>query len=96
MAPLHWAATEGRLRASAWLLGPGGADPEARDKQVGCWDNSFGDGGGGGDSVVVVVVVVVAVVFTSNRYFYTSTSNTQASVPFCSRYVETYKCWGHR
>ncbi|CAN0011864.1 unnamed protein product [Laminaria digitata] len=35
MAPLHWAATEGRLRASAWLLGPGGADPEGRDKQ-GC------------------------------------------------------------
>lgn len=39
MAPLHWAATEGRLRASAWLLGPGGADPEGRDNQVG------GDGG---------------------------------------------------
>ncbi|CAN0457929.1 unnamed protein product [Ascophyllum nodosum] len=35
MAPLHWAATEGRLRASAWLLGPGAADPEGRDKQ-GC------------------------------------------------------------
>lgn len=34
MAPLHWAATEGRLRASAWLLGPGGADPEGRDNQV--------------------------------------------------------------
>ncbi|CAN0377282.1 unnamed protein product [Pylaiella littoralis] len=35
MTPLHWAATEGRLRASAWLLGPGGADPESRDNQ-GC------------------------------------------------------------
>ncbi|CAM9703041.1 unnamed protein product [Ectocarpus sp. 12 AP-2014] len=35
MSPLHWAATEGRLRASAWLLGPGGADPEGRDNQ-GC------------------------------------------------------------
>lgn len=34
MSPLHWAATEGRLRASAWLLGPGNADPEGRDKQV--------------------------------------------------------------
>lgn len=34
MAPLHWAATEGRLRASAWLLGPGGAEPEGRDNQV--------------------------------------------------------------
>lgn len=34
MSPLHWAATEGRLRASAWLLGPGGADPEGRDNQV--------------------------------------------------------------
>lgn len=34
MLPLHWAATEGRLRASAWLLGAGGASREGRDNQV--------------------------------------------------------------
>ncbi|CAM9785150.1 unnamed protein product [Discosporangium mesarthrocarpum] len=35
MTPLHWAATEGHLMASAWLLGPGGVPADSRDKQ-GC------------------------------------------------------------
>ncbi|CAM9636630.1 unnamed protein product [Choristocarpus tenellus] len=34
MSPLHWAATEGRLMASAWLLGPGGVQADGRDKQA--------------------------------------------------------------